>query len=396
MMRQIWILASSVAVLAALAALTVGCAAIGQSGPDVDEVKAEVVANYAAGVHASYSKSLASARVMDVAIDAFLANPNPATLEGAKRAWLLARDDYGPTEAFRFYGGPIDNEEDGPEGLLNAWPMDEGYVDYVEGNPTAGIINMPDEYPTITADLLVSLNEEGGEANVSTGWHAIEFLLWGQDLNPVGPGARPVEDYTTNANADRRGQYLAVASDLLLVHLQDMVDAWAPGGGNYRAQFESMDTDAALANIITGIGELSRGELAGERMAVAYEERSQEDEHSCFSDNTTADIIGNAVGIRMVLEGDYGTVRGTGVIDLFAAYDEIRDSELASKLESEVATSIALTRQIPPPFDQHLTDEAPDSSYGRTLTLQAIEALGRQTDTIVAAADAMGITINVS
>lgn len=391
-MRQIWILASSVAVLATLAALTAGCAAIGQSGPDVDEVKAEVVANYAAGVHASYSKSLASARMMDGAIDAFLANPNPATLEAAKRSWLLARDDYGPTEAFRFYGGPIDNEENGPEGLINAWPLDEGYIDYVEGNPTAGIINMPDEYPTIDADLLVSLNEEGGEANVSTGWHAIEFLLWGQDLNAVGPGARPVEDYTTNTNADRRGQYLAVASDLLLVHLQGMVDAWAPGGGNYRAEFESMDADAAIANIITGIGELSRGELAGERMAVAYEERSQEDEHSCFSDNTTADIIGNAVGIRMVLEGDYGTVRGTGVIDLIA----LENGELASKLEAEVATSIALTRQIPAPFDQHLTDDAPDSSYGRTLTLQTIEALGRQTDTIVAAADAVGITINVS
>ena len=390
--RQIWILASSVAVLVTLAVLTVGCAAIGQSGPDVDEVKAEVVANYAAGVHASYSKSLASARVMDGAIDAFLANPTPATLEAAKRAWLLARDDYGPTEAFRFYGGPIDNEETGPEGLLNAWPMDESYIDYVEGNPNAGIINMPDEYPTIDSGLIVSLNEEGGETNVSTGWHAIEFLLWGQDLNPVGPGARPVEDYTTNTNANRRGQYLAVASDLLLVHLQDMVDAWTPGGGNYRAEFESMDADAAIANIITGIGELSRGELAGERMAVAYEERSQEDEHSCFSDNTTADIIGNAVGIRMVLHGDYGTVRGTGVIDLIA----LENSELADQLEAEVATSIALTRQIPAPFDQHLTDDAPDSSYGRTKTLEAIEALENQTDTIVSAADAVGITINVS
>ena len=38
-------------------------------------------------------------------------NPTPATLEAAKRAWLLARDDYGPTEAYRFYGGPIDNED---------------------------------------------------------------------------------------------------------------------------------------------------------------------------------------------------------------------------------------------------------------------------------------------
>ena len=154
-------------------------------------------------------------------------------------------------------------------------------IDYVEGNPNAGIINNPVEFPVIGASLIESLNEGGGEQNVSTGWHAIEFLLWGQDLNEDGPGSRPLEDYTTEANAARRSAYLAAASDLLLVHLQQMVDAWATGDSrNYRAEFLAMDSDAALTNIITGIGELSRGELAGERMTVAYEERSQEDEHS--------------------------------------------------------------------------------------------------------------------
>ncbi len=360
---------------------------------DVAALKAEVVANYAAGVHALYSESLRSARVMDVAIDAFLADPTPATLEAAKRAWLRARDDYGPTEAFRFYSGPIDNEENGPEGLLNAWPMDESYVDYVDGNPTAGIINMPDEYPTINAELIVSLNEEGGEENVSTGWHAIEFLLWGQDLNANGPGDRPVSDYTTADNADRRGIYLATASDVLLGHLQDMVDAWAPGqAGNYRAEFMALDSNAALTNIITGIGELSRGELAGERMTVAYEARSQEDEHSCFSDNTTADIVGNAVGIQVVLTGDYGTVSGPGILDLVAVEDEA----LAMRLAAEVSSSVALARQIPAPFDQHLGSDTPNSAPGRAQVLLTIEALERQTDTIVAAATAVGVTISVS
>ena len=149
-------------------------------GPDIAQLKTDVVAHYADGVYALYRKSLASASVMDTAIDRFIAAPAPATLEAAKRAWLVARDDYGPTEAFRFYGGPIDNEEDGPEGLLNAWPMDEAYIDYVEGDPAAGIINNPETYPVIDAALIESLNEAGGEENVSTGWHAIEFLLWGR------------------------------------------------------------------------------------------------------------------------------------------------------------------------------------------------------------------------
>ena len=359
---------------------------------DTDALKMEVINHYANGVHGLYAQSLASARVMDAAIDAFIADPNPATLEAAKRAWLHARDDYGPTEVFRFYGGPIDNEEDGPEGLINAWPLDESYIDYVDGNPAAGIINMPDEYPTIDADLIISLNEEGGEANVSTGWHAIEFLLWGQDMDAVGPGARPVEDYTSNDNAERRKTYLAVSSDVLLTHLQDMVDAWAPGQANYRADFVAMPADDALANIITGAGALSAGELAGERINVAYSERSEEDEHSCFSDNTKADIIGNAIGVRMVMTGDYGVVMGPGVLDLYAAENEA----LAATLDGELSKSVYLARQIPNPFDQHLTESAPDSGAGRQAVLATIEALEKQADTIVQGAAAFGLTINTA
>ena len=361
------------------------------TGPD-DELKRQVVESYASGVHHLYSVSLESATAMDRAIDRFIDEPTPAHLEAAKRMWLLARDDYGPTEAFRFYDGPIDNPDDGPEGLINAWPLDEAYIDYVEGDPQAGIINNPDAFPTIDADLLVSLNEEGGEENVSTGWHAIEFLLWGQDLSNDGPGARPVEDYTTNANAERRSIYLAAASDLLVSHLQQMVDAWAPDGDNYRAEFESLAADEALQKIITGIGELSRGELAGERMTVAYEERSQEDEHSCFSDNTTADIIANAIGIQMVYLGNFGGVSGLGIKDLIAAID----AELADRLAAEINTSVDLAAAIPSPFDQHLTADVSDESAGRKAVIETIVALENQTDTIVSAAQLIGITISVS
>ena len=361
-------------------------------GGDDGDLKAQIVDSYAAGTHASYARSLASARIMDGAIDTFLANPSQPSLDAAKHAWLRARDDYGVTEIYRFYNGPIDNEEDGPEGLINAWPLDEAYIDYVDGDTDAGIVNNPEEFPAIDAALLVSLNEEGGEENVSTGWHAIEFLLWGQDQNADGPGYRPVEDYTVNPNADRRATYLRVASDLLLSHLQNMVDAWAPGASNYRAQFVSKDVDEALTDIITGIGEMSRGELAGERMTVAYEERSQEDEHSCFSDHTTADIIANAVGVQRVYFGEYGDVSGPGIMDLIAAEDEA----LAETLANEINRSVILARSIPAPFDRHLAEGISDSDHGRQAVLDTIVSLEDQTDTIVSAAEKVGITISVS
>lgn len=394
--RLVWQARVAALLGAALLAAAAGLAACSDDDEPPgasDELIASVIEHYADGVHASYQRSLDSATIMQGAIETFAAQPTAATLEAAKRAWLNARDDYGPTEAYRFYGGPIDNDDDGPEGQLNAWPMDEGYVDYVEGAPNSGIINMVAEYPQITTELLIELNEAGGETNVSTGWHAIEFLLWGQDLNPLGPGSRPVEDYTVNANAERRATYLRVVTQLLIDDLQRMVDAWAPSAsGNYRASFLALDSNKALKNIITGIGELSRGELAGERMTVAYEARSQEDEHSCFSDNTVKDIIGNARGIQMVWLGDYGDVRGPGLADLVAAEDPL----LAERLTDQIAESVANATLIPAPFDAHLLGDLPNSDPGRRAVLATIEALEEQTDTIVSAGQAIGVTVSVS
>ena len=354
----------------------------------------DAVETYAQGVHASYTASLASATARNEAIDAFVADPTEETMQSAKDAWLTARDDYGVTEAFRFYGGPIDNEEDGPEGLLNAWPMDEAYIDYVEGDLSAGIVNDPDTYPTIDAALLTELNEAGGETNISTGWHAIEFLLWGQDLDEEGPGARPASDYVDADNADRRATYLTEVSDLLLVHLGQLVDAWDPeAGDNYYEELTTKPSEEALTDIFTGIGELSRGELAGERMNVAYSERSQEDEHSCFADNTTNDIIANATGIQMVLTGEYpGGSDGPSILDLIAD----TDSDLAEELEAQVNQSVTSTTEIPAPFDQHLRDGVPDTDPGRQSILTAITFLEDQTPTIVSAASALGLSINVT
>jgi putative iron-regulated protein len=379
--------------LAATAAAAVGLAAPGLAlaQPGDDEMHA-VVEHYAVGAHAAYQASLESAAAMDEAIDAFLADPTDDTLGAAKQAWLAARDDYGLTEAFRFYGGPIDSEDNGPEGLINAWPLDEAYIDYVEGDRTAGVVNDAETYPTIDAELLTSLNEQGGEANISTGWHAIEFLLWGQDLSADGPGERPVTDYTTADNADRRGTYLAVTSDLLLEHLAGLVDAWAPDADNYRAQFVARDPAEAVTMIVTGIGELSRGELAGERMYVAYEQRSQEDEHSCFSDNTTADLLANARGIDMVLTGVYpGGVEGPGLLSLF----ESADADTAGTLRQSVDDSLTALEAIPAPFDQHLADGVPDDDPGRASVLAAIDALEAQADALVAAAAPAGIMLEI-
>ena len=200
------------------------------------------------------------------------------------------------------------------------------------------------------------MNEAGAEENVSTGFHAIEFLLWGQDRSASGPGTRPHTDYVEaeSPGAARRADYLRTAADLLVEHIEEVTVAWAPGqGGNYRSAFEAMDPDEALRSMLVGIGVLSKSELAGERMFTAYDNQDQEDEHSCFSDNTHRDIIANARGIANVYEGRYvrtdgSVVHGPGLDDLLSSVDP----ELAAALGALLAESLSMVERIPVPFDQ--------------------------------------------
>ncbi len=358
------------------------------SGPRATVSRQAVVDTYAAGVHASYDASVRSAEKLQADLRAFTANPTPAGLDAAKRQWLAARDDYGPTEAFRFYGGPIDAPDTGPEGRINAWPMDEAYVDYVEGAQTAGVVNDPVTHPEITKEGLVEANEKGGETNISTGWHAIEFLLWGQDDDADGPGHRPYTDYTTRAHADRRIAYVNLLADLLVEDLTAVRDAWGPGVDNYQATFVK-DPDKALDDVFRGIGALDKGELAGERMGVAYETKDQEDEHSCFSDNTANDVRNNARGIQNVWLAAYpGGVTGPSPRDIVAE----AAPAVATKTTDELAASVALASSFPMTFETMIQGE--DSAPGRTALKAAITAIEQQGDSIAAAAKALGLHVN--
>jgi putative iron-regulated protein len=337
----------------------------------LEQAKLDLAANYAEIVKASYADSITAAQAMDAAIDTLVTDPTQANLDAAKDAWLASREPYLQTEVYRFYDGPIDNPTDGPEGLLNAWPLDEAYIDYVADDDSAGIVN--DTTVTIDAAALESLNEQGGEENVATGYHAIEFLLWGQDFSTTGPGERAVADYeaTGTANADRRGLYLTTVSDLTIVHLQQVHDAW---DGAYGTEWAGLTGDQALERVLTGMIILSGFETGGERLQTALDTGDQEDEHSCFSDNTHRDMIQDIQGVQNVYLGTYtrldgSTVSGASVKEVVAALDPT----LAGDIESQIAESLSLANALQPPFDQEIsTDE------GRARVLALITSLRAQ------------------
>lgn len=371
-----------------------GNAGGGGGGSNANELIVEAAQTYSKIVLASYEDSLELAEKLDVALKKLIEEPSEATLAAARKAWLDAREPYLQTEVYRFYNGPIDDEE-GPEGLINAWPLDENYIDYTVDEPTAGIIN--DATQDITKEALSELNEAGGDANIATGYHAIEFLLWGQDLSADGPGDRPYTDYVsgdggTAENAERRALYLTTVSELLKEHLESLVESWKDGDGdNYRAEFEDAEGRESLAKILTGMIILSGFETGGERLQTALDSGDQEDEHSCFSDNTHRDMIQDVQGVLNVYVGSYkridgSVVRGTSVYDVVAS----EDKALADRLKKEIEESLRLANALGVPFDQEIV---PGNEEGNQRVRDLIKALRTQEKTLQDVFRKFGLTV---
>lgn len=384
----------------------------------VDETAARGVVNhYADLVLATFTDAHTSALKLQAAVTALLAKPNAETLQAAKAAWVAARAPYMQTEVFRF-GNPVVDEW---EGQINAWPLDEGLIDYVAadyqhalGNPGAKaniianpVIQIGEEkidLKELTGEKLASLNElAGSEANVATGYHAIEFLLWGQDLNGSKPGAgkRPATDYLeskgcTGGHCDRRRTYLKVVTGQLVSDLAEMVAQWkADIPDNYRAELVSEPPLNGLRKMLFGMGSLSLGELAGERLKVALEANSTEDEHDCFSDNTHNAHFYNAKGIRNVYLGEYrridgSTLSGPSLSSLVVTVAPEADKALKADLAATEAQMQALVDSAAKgvAFDQLI---AAENTAGQTLVRNAIAALVKQTTAIEQAAGSLGI-----
>ena len=375
-----------------------------------------VIDAYADIAQAGYEDSLAAARALAGAVADMLADPGAAAHDNAKAAWIAARPAYQQTEAFRF-GNPIVDEW---EGRVNAWPLDEGLIDYVDGGAygdgsgensfhTANIVANPSltasgrmiDASTIDPALIRSLHEiDEVEANVATGYHAIEFLLWGQDLNGTGPGAgaRPWTDYAageacTGGNCDRRGAYLAAAAALLVADLEEMAANWAPGGAA-RAALETGSEEAGLAAIVTGLGSLSYGELAGERMRLGLLLHDPEEEHDCFSDNTHNSHWYNIVGIRNVYTGRYEggrTVEGPGLSALVRERDPALDAAIRARLDETLAAARRLKATADSgemAYDRMIGE---GNEEGNALVQAVIDALVAQTAEIERIAPALGL-----
>ncbi|KLD99784.1 imelysin family protein [Aliarcobacter butzleri] len=429
----------SVSVVASLA-LTSYAATNNNEVKKVEVAKqASILEAYANIALDNYTNALKDAKNLKVVIDKFAKTPTQENFDAAKKAWLDSRESYGSTEIFRLSNGPIDAEEGwiadaygSLEGQINAWPLDENMIDYTvdaEGKLTSGnIIDTVGKFnpggedskevdiTKITVDALTDLNENGGEANVSTGYHAIEFLLWGQDQDyanfmddnvtkgPMTAGQRPLTDFTTDKNSQRRLAYLKASSEKLVKDLETVASAWKKevkgNQGLYQAALlgklkgkdkdKNIDQKEALKQIIAGMGVFIKSELANERIAVAVLTPSEEDEHSCFSDNTHRDLVKNYEGFKNVLTATYnGKKYGKSLFDAVDKETKERIEKLMSSIEEKIE-SVDRIAKTEAHFDYQIR---PDHEQSKVL-IKLKNELRKLGDEMVNVASANGISLS--
>ncbi|BAI75546.1 hypothetical protein AZL_c02530 (plasmid) [Azospirillum sp. B510] len=381
----------------------------------------DVAKNYADIAHAAYEDATNGAKALKKAVDALIANPTEENLTKARDVWKAARVPYMQTEAFRF-GNPIVDEW---EGKVNAWPLDEGLIDYVdesyaggESNPyaKANVIANPKitaggktiDATKITKELLAEKLHEAGkvEANVATGYHAIEFLLWGQDLHGTGPGAgeRKATDYAkgkacTNDHCDRRAQYLKVATQMLVDDLAEMTADWS-AKGKARVSIAKAPESEGVARMLTGLGSLSYGELAGERMKLGLMLHDPEEEHDCFSDNTHNSHYYDEVGMVNVYNGSYKrtdgkTVSGASLSQLVAAKSADADAAVKAAMADTMKAMQAIKDTADSgkmAYDQMIGADNPE---GNKLVSDGIDRLVAQKKALEGAVAALGVSVEV-
>lgn len=336
------------------------------------------VRRYAEHVYSSYGAAVRDATRLQQAVAQLLGAPSAETLAAARAAWVAARPAYLVTEVFRFYDGPIDlmaGGEPGPEPRINAWPLNEAFIDYVRGQPKAGLINDP--AVALTRESILARDQVSDEADVTTGWHAIEFLLWGQDFDDAGPGTRPHTDFLPGeATRERRRLYLSTVTELLVTDLRGLEAAWAPGADNYRQRFLALEPREALGRAINGMANLVGHELVTERLSVALDSGDQEDEHSCFSDTTHQDHLYDLRGAYSVWLGNRGD---TMTDDSLRALTLKIDPALAARTDALFTQALATVALMDRPFESIL--RAPPGSPPRQRAedaVRALQALGGQ------------------
>lgn len=357
-------------------------------GDKYENQKEALIRNHAAIAYAVYSDALFQATNLQTAIASFVTDPTDDGLSESRLAWRNAYYAYLQCAALQFSNGPVDDDRDLSR-QIGKWPINPSLIDYTTGQ-FGGLISDSAELPNVTLDALQALNGPDVNRPTTIGFHAIEFLLWGEDDDDVAlltAGNRTFLDYngadSSIQNTVRRSKYLRVCSEILVSQLGVLTNEWdSLGSKNYRKDFIGLEVNSALKNILTGMGTLAKSEISERALEKPVSASSQDLEVSNYSDNTITDFIAMTNSLDIFYRGTYTPltsldIKGKSVEDLIGE----ANPELADQVDKKLIECLELVNAIPTPYDWQAAQESEfgaESIAGAATALAELEALFKE------------------
>jgi putative iron-regulated protein len=272
--------------------------------------------------YTSLSKASLSAQVMDSKLASFMYHPNPMSQEEVKQAWRQSYDDFLYSLVFSYL--PIQDPPDWHTQKiayndlllqLDSGDIEGGYIDYIPGYPFSGIVN--DLTLAIDEDSIRSQHGFTDLTNASLGYHAIEFMFWGQEgkrsahdffpqentapvpMNETDESAHNHEvkdtlddegSFHIPQNHNRRRQYTKLLSDLLQKDLHRIQRRWEPSTGYYAQLLQQSNTDNTLQAALIAGQRLISEELLQKRFQLTSSE---------FSNGSQQDLLALLTGLEL-------------------------------------------------------------------------------------------------
>ena len=302
--------------------------------PELSASAKEIALEYVQQIDTDFKQAGIEIEKFQSSIATLTDQTNIENLNLSKQAWLNAHSAYELTTLHRYYATQLMGEQDSLvlmqlQYQINHWPIVPGYIDYVDGYPDSGIVH--DINVNLDAD---SLREQHGSFDVSEvtlGFHAIEFLLWGYDADSV---ARPATDFDAvleltpkeiesgytleQLSNNRRRLFLSVVVDTLVKDFLALQSLWLAEEPSISQRIESISGTELIVILADSMSAMLTQELLQRSLYPMLNGNFVESVQSPYSRSTQNAVSSQLSGLeRLLLERQ--TENGTTLDLVFSA-----------------------------------------------------------------------------
>lgn len=260
----------------------------------------------------------AAVEALNRAVATLLERPSDDHLEAAKLAWLDAHREFAAALPYIQLGfAPAEIREQGRKLVLalDSWPAQPGYLDTVPGYSDSGIVN--DTAIELTLTNLRHQHRLTANEEASTGFHAMEVMLWGptgertaEEFVAVDEGEKPQA-----LAVNRRRQLTGLIGEAMNEDANDLAQRWPYSANDLSRYFLALAPTERLQQV-----RATHTRVVDEELLRRLPESSESDVES----GRAADSKQALLAMLRTLRANWLPAEGTGLAELLLDRHQVK------------------------------------------------------------------------